>query len=148
MRRVSVTLPPSSRGDRSGEESMALRERVPATGSRSVTKRSGRHRAGSHRPAVVVVPEQRAAAVPAAHRWITAEADERARRREARRAPLRVGDEPGTGGESLSLRAEAARSAAAGLAGARLATALVGRVVADCRREAATRLGDRIATAR
>ncbi|WP_197040453.1 C40 family peptidase [Pseudonocardia halophobica] len=57
-----------------------------------------------------------------------------------------VGLEPGV--ESRSLRAEAARSAAAGLAGARLATALVGRVVADCHREAATRIADRIATVR
>lgn len=57
-----------------------------------------------------------------------------------------VGLDPGV--ESRSLRAEAARSAAAGLAGARLATALVGRVVADCRREAATRIADRIATVR
>ncbi|MFC5952258.1 C40 family peptidase, partial [Pseudonocardia lutea] len=47
-----------------------------------------------------------------------------------------------------SERAEAARSAAAGLAAARLATALVGRVVADCRREAGTRVADRIVTAR
>ncbi|WP_433507258.1 NlpC/P60 family protein [Pseudonocardia halophobica] len=53
-----------------------------------------------------------------------------------------------TGAESRSLRAEAARSAAAGLAGARLATALVGRVVAGCHREATTRIADRIATVR
>lgn len=158
MRRVSAKLSPVQSGDRSGEESMALRERVPATGSRSVTKRAGRHRAGSHRPAIVV-PEQRGTS----HRWITAEADERARRRESRRRPAEpstwvetrsaeaargaaAGLEPGL--ESRSLRAEAARSAAAGLAGARLATALVGRVVADCRREAATRIADRIATVR
>ncbi|WP_372476711.1 C40 family peptidase [Pseudonocardia terrae] len=123
---------------------MALRERVPATGSRSVTKRAGRHRAGSHRPAIVV-PQQRGTS----HRWATAEDDGRERRREVRRVVPpghdRAVDGPGAGVESRSVRAEAARSAAAGLAGARLATALVGRVVADCRREAATRIADRIA---
>nr|WP_308194683.1 C40 family peptidase [Pseudonocardia kujensis] len=126
---------------------MALRERVPATGTRSVTKRAGRHRAGSHRPAVVV-PEQRGTS----HRWATAEDEGRERRRPVRRvAPPghdRAVDGPDAGAESRSVRAEAARRAAAGLAGARLATALVGRVVADCRREAATRIADRMATAR